>query len=135
MNDKDFEKLDEQMMKASEPLRDKPVPQGILRGFAASVERRLPAGCQTPAMRRIFSPMLVPVFAVMILASLVVLRSPTLEYAQLSDAEMDFDVEIQTLKDLGAWDDNDDSLLGGDESVIQDLELSSQSGTGISSIA
>ena len=136
MNKDNFEKMDEKLMQAMKPLREKGVSDGILKGFSASVERRIflkQEGARKP--RFAFSLVGVPVLAVMLLASLVVLRSPivmmpsspvisAIDYAQLSNGEEDLADEITALKELGAWDENDDSLLGTDVSM-DELELSS----------
>ena len=137
MSDPKFDKMDQEMMKSMKPLRDKKISDGMLKGFSASVERRLELQNQ-PAIRRAFAPVWVPVLAVMILASVVVLRLPqtptalppvlkTVDYAELNENERELDVddEIAALKELGIWDDNDDSLLGADEVDAQELELSS----------
>ena len=42
MKDKDFKKMDESMMKKMESLRQQQISEGMLKGFSASVERRLP---------------------------------------------------------------------------------------------
>ena len=52
------------------------------------------------------------------------LTSQTVDYAQLSVAES-IDAEIAALKEVGAWSEADDALIGaGDEAEMEDLELS-----------
>ena len=140
MNEKQFEKMDNEWMKATKDVREKKVSDGILKGFSASVERRiLGAESRTskrpapawPAGRLAW----VPAMAVLVIASVVVLRSPmmfqptalippTVDYAQLPDTE-NIDAEIAALKEVGAWNDADDALLGaGDEAEMEALELS-----------
>ena len=133
MNEKQFEKMDNEWMKATKDVREKKVSDGILKGFSASVERRI-LGAESRTSKR---PALawVPAMAVLVIASVVVLRSPmmfqptalippTVDYAQLPDTE-NIDAEIAALKEVGAWNDADDALLGaGDEAEMEALELS-----------
>ena len=57
MSDKKFEKMDEQMMQSMKTLREKEVSEGILKGFSASVERRIQGSRgAAPGPRRAFSP-------------------------------------------------------------------------------
>ncbi len=143
MNDKDFQKMDEQWMKSAKDLREKKVSDGILKGFSASVERRIIS--KERSGKRGASPAWVPAMAILVIASVVVLRSPmlstpvmpivkTVDYAQLHDTD-DVDDEIAALKEIGAWSDEDEALLGEtDESGMEDLELSNLS-NGQSNIA
>ena len=63
-----------------------------------------------------------------------VLMPQTVDYAQLSAAD-NINEEIAALKEVGAWNEADDALLGaGDEAEMEDLELSGLSG-GQASIA
>jgi len=146
MNDQNFEKLDKEMMKSTQPLREKRVSEGILKGFSASVERRLEAKKKAGSPSRALSPAWIPAFAVMLVASVVVLRLPlnsmsvapvvqTMDYAQLDDAELDIDAEIEALKALGVWDENDDGLLGTVDADMEELEYSSQQDGSQASIA
>ncbi len=133
MSDKDFEKMDQQWMKSTKEIREKKVSDGILKGFSASVERRIVLNKQSP--RRSLSPSLVPAMAVLVIASVLVLRSPILstiytpfsknvDYAQLHETDNVGD-EIAALKELGAWTDEDEALLGvNEEAGMEDLELS-----------
>ena len=137
MNEQKFEKMDQEWMKSTEPLRGKKVSDGILKGFSVSVERRILAMEHAP--KRAWNASWVPTMAVLVIASVVVLRSPmmtqptvlvpqTVDYAQLSVAE-NINEEIAALKEVGAWNDADDTLLGaGDEAEMEDLELSNLAG-------
>ena len=138
MNEEQFKKMDQQWMKATKDVREKKISDGILKGFSTSVERRI-LGAESRTSKH---PALawVPAMAVLVIASVVVLRSPmmfqptalippTVDYAQLPDAE-NIDAEIAALKEVGAWSDADDALLGaGDEAEMEDLELSGLSDT------
>ena len=114
MSDK-FKKLDEQWMKSMKPVREKQVTDGILKGFSVSVERRILAKKEASLSgRRAVSPVWVPVLAVMVLASLAVLRSPVappVEYAELDNKTTDVEEDIAVLKELGAWTDQDDATV------------------------
>ena len=134
MNEQQFEKMDEQWMKSTKELREKKVSDGILKGFSTSVERRLTAAGE-PAPKRVWTLAWVPAMAVLVIASSVILKSPqlsqptalmpqTVEYAQLPDTDS-INEEIAALKEVGAWNDADDALLGDtEEAGMEDLELS-----------
>ena len=126
MSDQDFEKMDQQWMKSTQELREKKVSDGILKGFSASVERRLAAKEEAP--RRVRALAWAPALAVMVIASAIALRSPqTVDYAQLPE-EDSINEEISALKEVGAWSEADDALLGTDEETMEDLELSDLGG-------
>jgi hypothetical protein len=138
MKEQEIEKMDQEWMRSTKDIREKKVSDGMLKGFSASVERRILAKEQSPAPARAFS--WVPAMAVLVIASVVVLRSPMvsqptafiqqpIEYAQLNDTD-NIDDEIAALKEVGAWSDADDALLGAsDEAGMEDLELSNLGGT------
>ena len=133
MSEQHFEKMDQEWIKSTKDIREKKVSDGILKGFSASVERRVLAKEDTPRPVRALS--WVPAMAVLVIASVVVLRSPmmsqpavfvpqTVDYAQLSEID-NLDDEIAALKEVGAWSDADDALLGEtEEAGMEDLELS-----------
>ncbi len=112
MNDQEFKKSDEAMMKKMEPLRSKEVSEGMLRGFSASVERRIStrsAQHEKPA-RAVWAP--AAVMAVFVL--FVVLKSgPVLETAQ-SVSEREIQEEIALLNELGELDEE------GGETLLED---------------
>ena len=134
MNDKNFKKMDESWMQKMEPLRDKEVSEGMLKGFSASVERRI-ASNEAPLVKRgpVFRPIWAPVMAVMVLASFIVLRSPIVlspssgqvELAQVTSSSADeVQEEIEVLKELGVWDEiEDETMLDVEELMDADLEL------------
>ena len=122
MDDKDFKKMDEMMMKKMEPLREQKVSDGMLRGFSASVERRLASPAEAserkPAGRLIW----VPTLAVMLLASVAVLRSPVHEI-QLAQAVVPADElqdDIAVLSELGVLDEYEDNELLAEEDALLD---------------
>ena len=136
MDDKQFKKIDERMMKAMKPLREREVSEGMLKGFSASVERRIAAN---NAPRETSAPRLVwaPAAVAMVFALFVVLKSPvqssfqlqplgtpTMELAQLvSEEEIQDDVAV--LMELGEIDSEDSDVLGSDEDALAaDMELS-----------
>jgi len=143
MNDKNFKKMDESWMKKMEPLRDKEVSEGMLKGFSASVERRI-ASNEAPLAKHgpAFRPIWAPVAVVMVLASFIVLRSPIVPSPSLVQVELaqatsssadDVQEEIEVLKELGVWDEvEDETMLEPEEWMDADLELTriegSQSG-------
>ena len=123
MRDEQFKKMDEQWMKATEELREKKVSEGILKGFSTSVERRL-AG-ETPRSKPVRTLAWIPAMAVLVIASVVVLRSPMpVDYARLPETD-NLDEEIAALKAVGAWNEADEAVLGVEEEAQwEDLELS-----------
>ena len=130
MSDSHFEKADKKMMDAMKALREKRVSDGILKGFSASVERRILAKGTGPHPRPAFRATWVPVLAVMVLASLAVSR------VQTSSKLTDIEEEIAALKEVGAWSDEDESVLGNSEDTdAQVLELSAGMSGGPPNIA
>ena len=75
MNDKEFKKMDEAWMDKMAPLREKTISEGMLKGFATSVERRI-AEPNVPVRKAPALGAFVPAFAVILIASAVILRSP-----------------------------------------------------------
>ena len=134
MNEQNFEKMDQEWMNATKEIREKKVSEGMLKGFSASVERRILA-TERPTRNAWTASSWVPAMAILLLASLVVLRLPStfkpvapvsqsVEYAQLHDSN-GVSEEIAALKEVGAWNEADDALFGGgDETIAEDLELS-----------
>jgi len=120
MNDKDFQKMDEKWMKSTKDIREKKVSDGILKGFSASVERRIIP--TEHSVKRWQSPAWVPVMAVLVIASVIVLRSPILSEPGTTSVEtvdsaepIDIDAvesEIADLRAIGSWNDEDDALFG-----------------------
>ena len=133
MSDEHFEKADEKMMEAMKTVREKRVSDGILKGFSASVERRILAKEQAgPRPKPAYRAAWVPVLAVMVLASLVALRTPVGVSTETTDVED----EIAALKEVGAWSDDDETVLGNSEDTdAQVLELSSGMDGGPANIA
>ena len=128
MSDKRFEKIDKKLMAAMKPLREQEVSEGMLKGFAASVERKI-LGRKEEAKKpgSLFSPAWAPALAVMVLASLAVFHSPVVlaptantpsssyKASMEGNKEMNVEEEISTLKELGVWNDEDDASLGSGE--------------------
>ena len=133
MTDEHFETMDEKLMSAAKTLREKEVSEGMLKGFSASVERRILAKQQTErSPRTAFSPGWVPAAAVMVLASLVALRLPTEpvssvsqtnDHVQPSNRETDVEDEIAALKELGVWSDEDEAAIGMSEESTSDESM------------
>jgi hypothetical protein len=130
MNDDKFKKMDEAWMKKTEPLREKEVPPGILKGFATSVERRIASGAGTPSRKPAFRPLMVPALAVFVLAAFAAMRLPgmqmpaeaPLELAQAVSAE-DLQEEIDVLKELGVWEEYEADSILAEEDVLAEEEL------------
>ena len=132
MNDKQFHEMDEAWMDKMKPLRDKKISEGILKGFSTSVERRILSKEELVPVRKnpIWRAAWVPVFAVLTIASVVILRSPifpgpSVEYAEVAtSSNEEVQDEIEVLKELGVWDEiEDETVIGNEEILDADLEL------------
>lgn len=139
MNDKDFKKMDETMMKKMEPLRSREVSEGILKGFSASVERRISsrasvaAGDARRGTRLVWAPAAVmAAFALFIVFKTPVqtglhLSSPSgqMELAQLVSGE-EIQEEIALLSELGVLEEGEGEGLLSDEELLlaEEMELS-----------
>ena len=127
MDDKEFKKIDELMMKKMEPLREQRVSEGMLKGFSTSVERRISGPVRSPAASFEGRGRLlwVPVLAVMVLASVVVLRSPVqnIQLAQAIAPAAEVEDEIAVLAELGVLDEFEDAELLAEEDVFLDENM------------
>ena len=139
MTKESFEKMDQAWMEKLKTERQRKVPWEILKGFSASVEKRILQKQARPSFglvpSRAWAPVVVPVLAVMVLASVAVLRLPlsdrgaispsgAIQLAQANNTS-EVDEEIAALKELGAWTEEDEQALGvGDQSILEDSELS-----------
>ena len=142
MTKEPFEKMDESLMKALKNLRERNVPPQVLKGFSASVTARIrqKEGAKEfqAAPEKSFVPVWVPVFAVLMIALVVVLNSHfkwnpssslVLSPAQLVFANVsDISDEIATLSELGAWTEEDEKAVGvSTENNLDDLDLTNAS--------
>lgn len=139
MTNDSFEKMDSHWMHEFQSVREKGVPQGILKGFAASVERRIELerpeqGASKTFRRRFFMPVFVPTFAVLVISAAIVTRlplwapspevaTPSVELAQAPNAE-ELSTEIAALREIGVWTEEDEAALGvSTEHVLSEIEL------------
>ena len=138
MTNGSFDKEDEFLMNALKGAREKQVPPAILKNFSASVEQKIRE--KQPSLevkfkpKKAWIPVWAPVFAVLIIGSVLVLKLPpgmrempsspkTIELAQANTAQITD--EITELKELGAWTDEDEKSTGlATENDAEDLELS-----------
>ena len=131
-----FKEMDQSLMKSTQSLREQKISEGLLKGFSASVERRI-SGPLLRSPKASFEGrarlVWVPALAVMVLASVAVLRSPVQEI-QLAQAvvvsadEVQEDIDI--LSELGVLDEYEDAeLLDGllDENVELTKNVSNNS--------
>ena len=131
MDDKKFEEMDRSLMKKTESLREQKISEGMLKGFSTSVERRISADVP----RRRTAPRLAwaPALAVMVLASVAVLRSPVapsflasektteVEPAQTAVSAEDVQEDIAVLNELGALDEFEDiESMAEDEAWMEE---------------
>ena len=123
MTDENFEKLDRDLRENLKPLSETPVPPRLLKGFSASVIRKIEAKAaperEAGAFRGLERVWLVPTFAVLVLASTVLWRSdfwrsvvsePT-GMIQMASNVSTISEEIDALRDLGAWTEEDDASV------------------------
>ncbi len=116
MDDEKFKKLDDAWMKELEGLRKEPLPPELTRGFAESVEARIRQKGVRPQKRlwarwQVPVPVLVPVFAVVLIAAAITLRNvPTFEVPAPAE---DLGTEIALLAELGEWE-----LEDADEAAV-----------------
>lgn len=122
--DNDFKKLDNDTMRQFSQLREKKVSSELLKNFSASVEDKIYAK-QTKGSFK-FIPrsfgvrFAVPVFAVLILASIIVFHNPLNSHISIANAS-EIDEDIAVLRDLGAWSEEDEAAA--DVPLLEDLVL------------
>lgn len=127
MTKEPFEKMDSFWMETLKKARLKKVPPKILEGFSASVEARIRErqAKEAPAPaepKRFRIPVWAPVFAVLIVASVVVLRSG-LERPWTPPADSGLSEEIAVMRELGVWGDEDEAAAGiNGEAAAEELE-------------
>lgn len=139
MDNGSFEKQDRSLMEALKSIRDKKIPDAIMKDFSASVESKIRE--KQPSLeiqikpKRSWVPVWAPVFAVLMIASLLALRLPmgpretplalSPRMVQLAQANVnELSDDIAALRELGAWTDDDEKSVGvNPESELEDLEL------------
>lgn len=131
-----FEKMDKFWSDKLDQEKKKEISPELLKNFSQSVEDKLRAKeakkfrlpeISLSGLFRVRT--LVPVLAVMVLASIVAIRlpmglnqAPILENLQMSQAfATPIESEIAALKELGVWTDDDETAV--DLSSIEDLEV------------
>jgi hypothetical protein len=138
MDAEKFKEMDQSLMKKMEPLREQKVSEGMLKGFSASVERRIAGGAQVVERKPAGRLLWVPVLAVMVMASVIVLRSPVqnIELTQAVTPADEMQDEIAVLAELGVLDEYEDAELLTDEEALLDenMELTQNRG-GFSTLA
>ena len=139
MTKESFDKQDKSLMDALKDAREKQAPPVIMKNFSASVEAKIRERQPSLEIRfkpkRAWVPVWAPVFAVLVIGSVLVLRSPVgireipaspkiIELAQANAAQLSD--EIAELRELGVWTDEDEKSSGViSESDMDDLEFSS----------
>lgn len=136
MSRQDFEEMDKDWKDRTRPLREHKVSPELMKGFSASVERRLKGESETSPARSGWAGWrpLVPVMAVLVVASALVLRYPVWQSSvmrspasmNLATAVTDVADEVAALRALGVWTEEDERSVGSaDETLIADLEFAS----------
>ena len=138
MTHQSFDDQDRSMMDRLRLVREKKVPPVILKGFSASVEARIRE--KQPSLevqlrpKKSWIPVWAPVFAVLIIGSILVLRIPigmqgipptlrTVEFTRANPGQISD--EIAALREMGVWTEDDEKSAGVTmESDAEDLELS-----------
>ncbi len=123
MTDENFEKMDQELKQNLKPLSEVPVPSRLLQGFSASVIRKIQAEgapqSEPETFRGSKAVWLVPTFAVLVLASTVLWRSDLwrsvvsepVGMIQMATNVSTISEEIDALRDLGAWTEEDDASV------------------------
>lgn len=131
MKPEEFKKIDDEMMKATAPLRDRKLNPKLLEGFAVSVERRIEAGrAAAPKHSPMSLRAWVPAFAVLVLAVVAVSKisgpaphavatAPSVMELAQNGTEVSLAEEIEALRELGVWTDDDEAAAGV---AAEDLE-------------
>ena len=119
MSQGSFEELDNDFMKQLRTEREKSVAPAILKGFSASVLAKIEQKNKKPAGARLIAPVLVPAFAMILLASVFALKNPSFQmpsaqpYMDMMLAgTADLSDEISAFEELGVWGDEDQEILG-----------------------
>lgn len=139
MKDEQFKKEDEKMMERMKPVRERRVAPEFLKGFSASVVRKIEAK-KEPATRSFTWQAAVPVFAVLVLAFVTLVRpngilqpqapvpeSAVFEIAQLPEPVLQVEAtladEIEALKELGVWTNEDEEAVGveAEEAELEEM--------------
>jgi hypothetical protein len=127
------------MMERMKPVRERGITPEFLKGFSASVVRRIEAKDE-PSPRPFGWKAAVPVFAVLVLAFVTLVRpggilrpeapapeAAVFEIAQLPEpvqkAEATLADEIEALKELGAWTSEDEEAVGveGEDAELEEV--------------
>ena len=126
MDDNSFDQMDKQWAEKLKGLDDRPVSPEILKNFSADVETKIrererQKWASSPAVGRQVA-LWAPAFAVILVASIWVLRLPVI-LNQTSSSPLDITEEIVALKEVGAWTEADDATIGvQDDSALEALE-------------
>ena len=136
MKDDAFKKMDRAWMNRLKSLREKELPHGALKGLSASVEARIREKQATkglePRRFKIFIPVLVPSLAVLIIASVIVLRPPSVlrdslapvGFIPFASEPAAISTEIAALRELGMWTEKDEEVIRNPAEDLEELELS-----------
>ncbi len=138
MGNESFDQQDRTLMERLKTAREKKVPPEILKGFSASVAARIRE--KQPSLevkfkpKKLWIPVWAPVFAVLIIGSVLVLRMPvgmqgivmTPKTVELAQANADqISDEIAALSEVGVWTEDDEKSTGVLlENDMEELELS-----------
>ena len=140
MHDEQFKKMDESWMKNLKKLREEKTPPALMEGFSVSVKGRILEEETRKALTinplgsfRRLAPLWVPTFAVLIIASAVVLKSPagrrpypapTVKTAgAVSVNASEVNDEIEALRQMGAWTEDDEDDVAGPLEIIPEDAL------------
>ena len=130
MTDEPFEKLDQDFMERLKTEREKGVSPEILKGFSASVQARI-LEKEAKKEKKSFhareaSRILVPAFAVILLALVAVFRKPSFYMSPprpmmgiMLTSATDLSDEISALEELGGWSDEDEKILDIPDPVLE----------------
>jgi len=121
MKDDSFDRMDESLMKGFKKNRDRKVPESILRGFSESVEKQI---LEAKSQNTVFGGgAMVFSISFVLIAAILLWQWPNLIKQVPSDAkfsfnektafqESDIDSDVQVLKALGEWNEEDEAAMG-----------------------
>jgi hypothetical protein len=126
MNEESFKKLDQRFLKELEPAREAKVPAHLLKDFDARVVKRIGVTTGLPWGIGVGIPVLAVALALFCFAYFTFWQRPFTAKTPVKAVEPESEMlaEVEALKTLGVWTDEDDLALGIPlEQSFAELEL------------
>lgn len=126
MENQSFNSVDEKIFEKLKKSREKKVPGELMTNFSSDVEEKLRKKSARPGFSwngaNAWAMAGVPAFAVLVLASFMVFKTPAVEIAQLPSPELSDEAMMAALID--SMDDEDFTLEDLDQATLDSLEVS-----------